>query len=160
MINSHPKEASDTPTTRVIFGGRNLKCLAPVSYSGRWLTLTCWGALEKCQWLLFRKTIFKGITNTDVHLQLSFLGKMEMEWTWEIAGRRFMVFAISRKHRNEVGGIQKRAKAFVLTPYQWKSTWMRMVLSEIFRKCKKSWPALFFLEDSASSEQNTHTCFC
>lgn len=76
------------------------------------------GALEKCQWLLFRKTIFKGIANTDVHLQLSFLGKMEMEWTWEIPGRRFMVFAISRKHRNEVGGIQKRAKAFVLTPYQ------------------------------------------
>lgn len=110
MINSHPKEASDTPTTRVIFGGRNLKCLAPVSYSGRWLTLTCWGALEKCQWLLFRKTIFKGITNTDVHLQLSFLGKMEMEWTWEIAGRRFMVFAISRKHRNEVGEFRRERK--------------------------------------------------
>lgn len=54
-----------------------------------------------------------------------------------------MVFAISRKHRNEAGGIQRRAKAFVLTPYQWKSTWMSMVLSEIFRKCKKSWSALF-----------------
>lgn len=54
-----------------------------------------------------------------------------------------MVFAISRKHRNEAGGIQRRAKAFVLTPYQWKSTWMSTVLSEIFRKCKKSWSALF-----------------
>lgn len=54
-----------------------------------------------------------------------------------------MVFAISRKHRNEAGGIQRRAKAFVLTPYQWKSTWMSTVLSEIFRKCKKSWFALF-----------------
>lgn len=54
-----------------------------------------------------------------------------------------MVFAISRKHRNVAGGIQRRAKAFVLTPYQWKSTWMSTVLSEIFRKCKKSWSALF-----------------